>query len=195
VRGESGGLVIFTDGLPEHEPIVEDGQVTLAVTLLRCVGSLSRGDLSTRRGHAGPAIPTPSAQCLGAHAFRLGIAPVAADNWAAVSNMAEIFFSPPVVAPLAAGQPVAAPFLTLAPDWLAMSSVQVSEDNASVIARFWNPTAAGVRATLGFGQPVRAVARSDADGHPRAALALDPAGRECELEIGPAEIVTVLVTP
>ncbi len=195
VRGESGGFVIFTDGLPEHEPLVEDGQVTLAVTLLRCVGSLSRGDLSTRRGHAGPAIPTPAAQCLGAHAFRLGIAPVAADSWAAVSNMAEMFLAPPVVAPLAAGQAVAAPFLTLAPDWLALSSLQVSEDDASVIARLWNPTAAAARATLGFGQRVCAVARSDADGHPRAALALAPNGQECELDIGPAEIVTVLVTP
>ena len=38
------------------------------LTLLRCVGWLSRGDLGTRRGHAGPELPVPGPQCLGATA-------------------------------------------------------------------------------------------------------------------------------
>jgi hypothetical protein len=192
---EPGGLVIFTDGLPEHEPLVEDGQVTLAVTLLRCVGSLSRGDLSTRRGHAGPAIPTPSAQCLGPHTFRLGIAPVAADGWAAVPNMAERFLAPPVVAPLAAAQPVDPPFLSLSPECLALSSLQVGDGGTQVVARIWNPTAAPVRGRLEFGRPVQGVTRADATGQSGEALDLARAGQGCDLEFGPAEIVTVLVTP
>ena len=35
------------------------------LALVPAVGWLSRGDLSTRRGHAGPLIEVPDAQCLG----------------------------------------------------------------------------------------------------------------------------------
>jgi 2-O-(6-phospho-alpha-D-mannosyl)-D-glycerate hydrolase len=62
----AGGLTLYTTGLPEYE-VTEDG--TLALTLLRCVGWLSRGDLSTRRGNAGPQLPVPGAQCPGVHRF------------------------------------------------------------------------------------------------------------------------------
>ena len=62
----AGGLTLYTTGLPEYE--VTDGGA-LALTLLRCVGWLSRGDLSTRRGNAGPQLPVPGAQCPGVHRF------------------------------------------------------------------------------------------------------------------------------
>jgi mannosylglycerate hydrolase len=62
----AGGLTLYTTGLPEYE-VTEDG--ALALTLLRCVGWLSRGDLSTRRGNAGPQLPVPGAQCPGVHRF------------------------------------------------------------------------------------------------------------------------------
>ena len=67
----TGGLALYTTGLPEYE-VTELG--ALALTLLRCVGWLSRGDLSTRRGHAGPELPVPGAQCLGTHRFAYALA-------------------------------------------------------------------------------------------------------------------------
>jgi mannosylglycerate hydrolase len=66
----TGGLALYTTGLPEYE-VTEDG--ALALTLLRCVGWLSRGDLSTRRGHAGPELPVPGAQCEGLHRFEYAL--------------------------------------------------------------------------------------------------------------------------
>jgi alpha-mannosidase len=54
---------------------VEPGQMAVAVTLLRCVEWLSRGDLSTRRGHAGPMEFTPEAQCPGLHEFDYALVP------------------------------------------------------------------------------------------------------------------------
>jgi mannosylglycerate hydrolase len=62
----AGGLVVLGKGLPEYET-TDDGE--LALTLLRCVGWLSRDDLSTRRGGAGPQLPVPGAQCHGDHVF------------------------------------------------------------------------------------------------------------------------------
>ncbi len=67
----TGGVALYTTGLPEYE-VTEEG--ALALTLLRCVGWLSRGDLSTRRGHAGPELPVPGAQCLGTHRFAYALA-------------------------------------------------------------------------------------------------------------------------
>jgi alpha-mannosidase len=45
----------------------------LALTLFRSVGWLSREDLVTRTGHAGPAIETPGAQVLGGHRVRYSL--------------------------------------------------------------------------------------------------------------------------
>jgi mannosylglycerate hydrolase len=66
----AGGLTLLTKGLPEYEA-TEEGE--LALTLLRSVGWLSRDDLSTRRGGAGPQLPTPGAQCLGEHVFEYAL--------------------------------------------------------------------------------------------------------------------------
>lgn len=68
-----GYVSVFTRGLPEYEAWSENGGSRLAITLLRCVDRLSRGDLSTRRGEAGPGLPTPEAQCLGTHTFEYAL--------------------------------------------------------------------------------------------------------------------------
>jgi mannosylglycerate hydrolase len=66
----AGGLVVLGKGLPEYEA-TEEGE--LALTLLRCIGWLSRDDLSTRRGGAGPQLPVPGAQCHGEHVFEYAV--------------------------------------------------------------------------------------------------------------------------
>jgi mannosylglycerate hydrolase len=66
----AGGLTLLTRGLPEYEATA-DGE--LALTLLRCVGWLSRDDLSTRRGSAGPRLQAPGAQCHGEHVFEYAL--------------------------------------------------------------------------------------------------------------------------
>ncbi len=68
------GLLIATRGLPEYE-LIDDEKRTIALTLLRSVGWLSRADLTTRRGHAGPELETPGAQCLGHQVMQYSILP------------------------------------------------------------------------------------------------------------------------
>jgi mannosylglycerate hydrolase len=63
------GLALITDGLHEYE-VLPPPATELALTLLRAVGWLSRDDLTTRTGHAGPAMPTPGAQVPGRHEYR-----------------------------------------------------------------------------------------------------------------------------
>jgi mannosylglycerate hydrolase len=76
-------LTIANRGLPEVEvlrrtPIFsrnrgsEEG-TEIALTLLRCVGWLSRDDFTTRKNHAGPFLETPSAQMIGEWEFDYSI--------------------------------------------------------------------------------------------------------------------------
>jgi 2-O-(6-phospho-alpha-D-mannosyl)-D-glycerate hydrolase len=66
------GVALITEGLHEYE-VLPGSPPELALTLLRAVGWLSRDDLRTRTGHAGPGMPTPGAQVLGVQRFRYSL--------------------------------------------------------------------------------------------------------------------------
>lgn len=69
----AGELQLVHLGLHEYR-LERDGRSSrCCVTLLRCVGSLSRRDLSTRGGGAGPSFATPDAQCPGVHRLTYGL--------------------------------------------------------------------------------------------------------------------------
>jgi len=88
------GLLVANRGLPEVEFIPDDNQTIIALTLLRCVGWLSRDDMHCRQGHAGPELPTPEAQCLGRHTFHYALVPYADAQWEQVRAEAEAFRAP-----------------------------------------------------------------------------------------------------
>ncbi len=81
------GLMVANRGLPEAEVITPPkswrlrGSATaeIALTLLRCVGWLSRDDFPARRGPAGPNLETPAAQMQGKWSFEYSILPHAGD--------------------------------------------------------------------------------------------------------------------
>ncbi len=76
VSNEEEGLMISTRGL--REASVSPGGI-ISITLLRCFGWLSRADLATRKGGAGPQLPTPDGQVHGNHAFHLSLIPFKQD--------------------------------------------------------------------------------------------------------------------
>jgi hypothetical protein len=67
----AGGLAVLAPGVIEYEASEHE----LAVTLLRCVGTISRARLTTRPGSAGPDVPTPEAQMLGETRLELAVLP------------------------------------------------------------------------------------------------------------------------
>jgi hypothetical protein len=67
----AGGVAVFQEGVFEYEVVPDPPE--LAVTLLRCVGTISRPQMATRAWPAGPDIPTPDAQMQGEHRFSLAI--------------------------------------------------------------------------------------------------------------------------
>lgn len=66
------GFALIANGLHEYEVLPGNPQ-QVALTLLRAVGWLSRDDLTTRTGHAGPGLETPGAQVLGGHRLRYSL--------------------------------------------------------------------------------------------------------------------------
>jgi alpha-mannosidase len=66
----AGRVALLHEGVFEYE--VVDGR-ELAVTLLRCVGTISRQNIASRPWAAGPDIATPEAQMIGRTEFRIGI--------------------------------------------------------------------------------------------------------------------------
>ena len=91
------GLTIANRGLPEFSAS-RDG--VLALTLVRAVGFLSRDDLLTRVGGAGPSLPTPEAQCPGEQVSEYAIVPHAGDwDQARAHREAHAFNAPPQAIP------------------------------------------------------------------------------------------------
>ena len=76
---QAGGLTVAHEGLPEYELIDLEGDDapaagTLALTLLRCTGWLSRGPMAFRPQPAGPVVETPDAQMPGQQEMRWAVA-------------------------------------------------------------------------------------------------------------------------
>ena len=65
----AGGIAAFHEGVFEYEVTESE----LAITLLRCVGTISRQRLATRPFAAGPDVVTPDAQMLGTTRFELAL--------------------------------------------------------------------------------------------------------------------------
>jgi mannosylglycerate hydrolase len=79
ILGDEVGLTIANRGIPEVGVYGGEAGAEINLTLLRCVGWLSRDDLPNRKGSAGPIIETPEAQCIGAFQFLYSIIPHTAD--------------------------------------------------------------------------------------------------------------------
>ncbi len=195
------GLGVLNRGLPEYEIVRdESGQVAVAVTLLRCVEWLSRGDLATRLGHAGPMEFTPEAQCLGHHEFDYALVPHSGD-WEAeealVLREAQAYNTPVrvVVCEQHEGQlPSQARLVEVEPRTLVVSAIKQSDSGQGVIVRVYNPSSQAVEASLrpGFACTRAFVAKLDEEpaGHPPAG---HPQGVPLHIELRAGEIVTVMV--
>lgn len=154
------GLMLAVCGLPEvavqHR---EEGNMEAALTLLRCVGWLSRDDFSTRRGHAGPMLATPGAQMHGTYTFQYSLIPHGGSWQQAVTS--GYGYSTPLtgqVTSLHAGNlPPAGSFLQVEPDMFQVSSVKPAADRAGWIVRGTNMGDESLQCTLQFHVPVSQV--------------------------------------
>lgn len=148
------GLAVLSRGLPEYEALPGDDGVDLAITLLRCVGWLSRDDLTSRPQGAGPALPTPGAQCPGRHAFELALLPLAGEApHAELLREADLFAAPPRARVTNGATTPPGSALEVSPP-LVMTALKGTESHAALLVRIWNPSPRSVEGSLTVGFPL-----------------------------------------
>jgi len=160
--GDGGaGATVIARGLMEYE--ILEAAPSIALTLIRAVGDLSRNDLATRpSGHAGPPVATPGAQCHGIHRFEIAFEPHGGTPAAsALIASARAHNLPPHVVPVRAPSgsgPLTRSFVRVErhSGGVVLSALKQAEAGGSVIMRLFNPDDAEASATIALDTPIGA---------------------------------------
>jgi len=186
------GLAVLNRGLPEYEIIPENN--TIALTLLRCVGWLSRGDLEYKKGNAGPSLPTPEAQCLGEHTFSYALIPHQ-DSWAeARISQKTKQYKTKVLTKQLKNQPGNLSdkysFIELEGEHLEISAIKKNEFEDKLLIRVYNPTDRKTTGNIKLGFDIHKVYLGKLDESYEEEL---PYNDGVEIAIKPKEIKTIIL--
>jgi alpha-mannosidase len=183
--GDAAALTVANRGCAEVEAVPESaGCTSLALTLLRAVGWLSRDDLRMRPVHAGPPLATPGAQVPGPHRLELSFRLHAPEDAQRIPA-AHAFAVPPLVleggggpgAPLADG----ARIVEVDDPEVVLSAIEPRTGRSPLIRLYnasprqrrftvrWNGSSEALREVDLIGQP-----RSDAGASSAPSLSLRP---------------------
>jgi alpha-mannosidase len=146
------GLIIANRGLPEVEVVKQDQDehTEIAITLLRCVGWLSRDDLPMRQGHAGPGKETPGAQMLGKCLYDYAIIPHQT-LWMDAIQPAYTFETPlrAIETEVHDGElPPRGSFISHTPAEFMVSAVKEAEDGKGWLVRGYNLSSQSIQLSL-----------------------------------------------
>jgi alpha-mannosidase len=198
VAADERAIAILAPGFFEYE---HQPGGDLLVTLLRCVGQLSREDLPTRPGNAGWPTATPGAQCIGRDRIQLALAPVPAEDLDVVAPLARLWedaFVPPRAVWIRQASPLdpVATDVRLEGEGLVFSSLKPAEgDGRRLVFRCYNATADAAEGRLVLGKAIAAAERARADEREGVPLPLQAGRTAVRFAAGPHEIVTLLLTP
>ncbi|MDQ2889267.1 MAG: hypothetical protein M3R65_01765, partial [Gemmatimonadota bacterium] len=191
------GATLFSDGLAEYE---SDADGSVAVTLVRAVGALSRPDLPERPGHAGWPAETPAAQSLGPFEAGFAVALHGADSPEvrdAIERLADDVLLPIVGTTLRSNlvEPREAGGLELSGEGLIFSSAKPAQRPGWIALRCVNRRDGTVRGTWRFsGRTIAEATRARLDEtSEHGPLGVD--GNSIIFEAAPKEIVTILFRP
>lgn len=194
LHGPQASLAVAARGLPEVEALTNPaGQAEIALTLLRCVGWLSRGDLFTRRCHAGPFYPTPAAQMIGGWEFDYAVLPGQPEQSLDLIHQAHAFS-----APLRASQtglhtgplPPTASLIQMDPPEFLFSALKEAEDGRGCVLRGYNLSGAARQAQVRLLPAPTQAARASLAEAIQTSLSLEADG-SLRFAAGPYQIVTL----
>lgn len=198
------GLTIANRGLPEYS-VADDATGTIALTVLRSVGWLSREDFLTRVGGAGPTTYTPDAYMLGPVVAEYSIIPHAG-NWDEAKSYREAHdFNAPLASvpyvtqwwPLRPDRPSYATTLPTTGSLVAvegdllLSALKKAEDRDALVVRFLGLSeSSGTAVVRPLRKPVKAYLVNLKEEPVGGDLAIGPDG-SVKLEAGPMQLLTV----
>ena len=201
ISNGKSSLAVANRGLREAAVIAVEspgdspsGKSEIALTLLRCVGWLSRDDFSTRKSHAGPGLPTAGAQLHGRHRFAYAILPGGKEGAGEPPYRQAFRFNAPLksaVTALHAGN--LAPensFVLCEPRDFVLSAMKLSEDKSGWILRGYNLSAKDIQVVISPQVPFERVWRANLAERPIDELKPDLQGR-ITLRLRAHEILTL----
>jgi len=176
-----GPVALITRGLPEYEARTTAGDRELCLTMLRCVGLISRGSdvMSTRPLAAGPEVATPEGQCLGPHVLEYALR-FDADRLdeVALLRASQDYRCPFLVVP---SEVEFEPALRLEGE-VVFSCLKGAEDGDGLVMRVFNPRSEATAARVLGAVAVERVRLDESGGSPVASGVVD---------VGPGEIATL----
>ena len=187
-------FVLFADGLPEYG-LSTDGSGSVALTLLRCVGTLAGDNLITRPGgKAGWHTDTPEAQCGGVHHFRYAFGLFTAREFremTVINRCADEFHAPlrAITRTDSLSGMESDSLLGFSSGVVVPSTVKLGKTGKSVVARYWNPTNREIVNTVKPNFTVRKTSLTSLDESGQEELRTDGS-----IISGAKEIVTLLLT-
>lgn len=217
INDDKKGLAILNKGLPEYETYRSDNQVTIALTLLRAVGWLSRNDLLTRDGNAGPDIPVDG-QCKRDYVFEYAILPHEG-SWEGIYQTAYDYVKPVKVIrgdehegfefgkiglnvkdftpepgqmkeiPAEGSLPDSMSFVYVEPEELILSAFKKSELNPGLILRLYNISSHNVSGKMNFRNEYHKIYLTNMNEKRQKLIATYT--DELELEVAANEIITL----
>ncbi|WP_341357104.1 glycoside hydrolase family 38 C-terminal domain-containing protein [Rossellomorea sp. y25] len=137
VRSESG-FTFYHRGLQEYQVTSLGEQDALDITLIRSVGWLSRDDLRTRGGGAGPSMETPEAQCIGRYTFHAAFEFTPDKGLGRVATDAHVYRVPPRIYPGETQENELTGLVEFDNEEVQWSSLRRVADGVEL--RLWNPT-------------------------------------------------------
>ena len=196
------GMTVINEGLPEYEvkkEIIEGKQegTVIALTLLRSVGWLSRPDLLTRKGNAGPQLETFDSQCPGKNEFRYAVM-FHKGSWekAKVWRYSHNFNVPLLckATDLHRGdiQENNLSFISLEPDNLVISAIKKCEYDNGLIIRFYNTTSNKVKGKISVYKPLKKVWLTNMNEEIQKEIKLKNKNI-VEIDVGPYKIITLKI--
>ena len=190
-----GGLALFNRGLPEYE-VTPAGEIKL--TLVRGVEWLSRPDLETRPGDAGPQLETPEAQCLGLTTCEYAVMPYGggfpeSEVWTAAEDYT-VQFAAARIRHSDRSLPARHGLFSINGRGLVLTAVKHAEDEEAIIVRVFNTLDADVEGTIECGMPIAAAWIANLNEENRQPLSVK-GGRLLTISCAAYRIVTLKLVP
>jgi mannosylglycerate hydrolase len=161
----SGPLYLFHRGLHAYQAKSDNNRTVIDQTLIRSVGFLSRDDLRTRGGGAGPSFETPDAQCLGTHVFTYAFGIRGnKDTPASLYQRALLYRRPPRILPGYSEEQSKSIFSLENPD-VIMTSLRPLEHHM-IEVRLWNPLDDDLSFPIVSPHEYDDIVETRMDGHP-----------------------------
>jgi len=152
VEAGGSGMALFNRGIPEIEAVAEENTTTLALTLIRAVGWLSRDDLNVRAEAAGPSFEVPGAQSKGPHTLEYAFTSYGGDfEKAAIAAQAHAYAFPPIalITDRHRGRIKGnASLVEVDNPNVVLSAVEPSRHKGGYVVRLYNTTAAAQHARV-----------------------------------------------